>query len=147
VVVLDKARFPRDKTCGDGLTAQALRLYAQLGLDSAALCAEAEALDVDTAVLVGPNGRTVTLPLAAQLAVVAPRRALDAAFVMRLRSTDAELREGVAVRSVRDSPDAANVMIELDDGRGVEGALGSRGRRPLVECSPTRAPRRTDRSR
>ena len=33
VVVLDKATFPRDKCCGDGLTTLALRLGEQLGLD------------------------------------------------------------------------------------------------------------------
>ncbi|MDQ1465823.1 MAG: menaquinone-9 beta-reductase, partial [Actinomycetota bacterium] len=32
VVVLDSATFPRDKTCGDGLTAGALHLIERLGL-------------------------------------------------------------------------------------------------------------------
>src|SRR4051794_11395889 len=31
-VCVDKARFPRDKTCGDGLTTNALRLLEHLGL-------------------------------------------------------------------------------------------------------------------
>ena len=33
VLVVDKASFPRDKTCGDGLTTAALRLIEQLGVD------------------------------------------------------------------------------------------------------------------
>lgn len=33
VLVLDKSTFPRDKTCGDGLTAGCLRLLEALGLD------------------------------------------------------------------------------------------------------------------
>ena len=33
VVLCDKASFPRDKTCGDGLTTSALRLLERLGLD------------------------------------------------------------------------------------------------------------------
>src|SRR3974390_991034 len=33
VLVVDKAAFPRDKTCGDGLTARALRLLERFGLD------------------------------------------------------------------------------------------------------------------
>src|SRR5436190_21842086 len=37
VVVIDKARFPRDKCCGDGLTAEALRLLQHLGLDPSAV--------------------------------------------------------------------------------------------------------------
>ena len=32
VVVVDRAQFPRDKCCGDGLTAGALRHYEALGL-------------------------------------------------------------------------------------------------------------------
>src|SRR4051812_50076007 len=33
VVLLDKATFPRDKFCGDGLTTGALRVMEELGLD------------------------------------------------------------------------------------------------------------------
>ena len=33
VLVVDKAQFPRDKCCGDGLTTMALRLGKHLGLD------------------------------------------------------------------------------------------------------------------
>src|SRR4051812_49512186 len=32
VVLVDKARFPRDKCCGDGLTTGALRRFEALGL-------------------------------------------------------------------------------------------------------------------
>ncbi|MGH9226189.1 MAG: FAD-dependent oxidoreductase, partial [Acidimicrobiales bacterium] len=32
VVLVDKARFPRDKCCGDGLTVAALRELEELGL-------------------------------------------------------------------------------------------------------------------
>ena len=78
VTVLDKATFPRDKCCGDGLTTLALR--------------ELEALDftpahvedwqvVDGAVLRSPSGREVTVPLpagAGAFAAVTPRRQLDA---------------------------------------------------------------------
>ena len=44
-LVADKATFPRDKTCGDGLTAQALRLLER-----------AQAADLD---LVAIDGRSV----------------------------------------------------------------------------------------
>ena len=37
VVVVDKARFPRDKCCGDGLTTAALRLLETLGLEPASV--------------------------------------------------------------------------------------------------------------
>ena len=33
VIVIDKAFFPRDKCCGDGLTTGALRILDELGFD------------------------------------------------------------------------------------------------------------------
>src|SRR5262245_56080896 len=41
VLAVDKARFPRDKTCGDGLTTGALRRLEQLGVDVRALASYA----------------------------------------------------------------------------------------------------------
>src|SRR5438309_11392768 len=32
VLLLDRAEFPRDKTCGDGLTPRALRVLDQMGI-------------------------------------------------------------------------------------------------------------------
>src|SRR4051812_43602036 len=37
VLVVDKAAFPRDKTCGDGLTTAALRLLEDLEVDAPAV--------------------------------------------------------------------------------------------------------------
>ena len=37
VVLVDSARFPRDKVCGDGIAPHALDVYADLGVDPAAL--------------------------------------------------------------------------------------------------------------
>jgi flavin-dependent dehydrogenase len=37
VTLVDRARFPRDKTCGDGLTVAALRWLERLGLDPTAV--------------------------------------------------------------------------------------------------------------
>src|ERR1700735_1947152 len=37
VVVVDRATFPRDKCCGDGLTTGALRRLEHLGLDPSSL--------------------------------------------------------------------------------------------------------------
>ncbi|MDQ1521421.1 MAG: hypothetical protein QOI55_2494, partial [Actinomycetota bacterium] len=40
VVVCDKATFPRDKPCGDGLTTAALRLLEALGVRSEVLATD-----------------------------------------------------------------------------------------------------------
>jgi geranylgeranyl reductase family protein len=92
-VVLDKATFPRDKTCGDGLTTNALRLLERLGLGADEFRATSPVAVTET-VLVGPDGREVVLPMplgAGAHAAVVPRAALDAALVALAR------RRGVAI--------------------------------------------------
>ena len=78
-LVVDKARFPRDKTCGDGLTTGALRQLDTLGLDVRKLPSY---VSVRQTVIVGPDGREVSLPLPddGEHAGVVPRRELDAAL-------------------------------------------------------------------
>src|SRR3954466_2987835 len=60
VVVVDKARFPREKCCGDGLTAEALRLLEKLGLDPGSV---ASWQPVDDVVVRSPSGRLSAFPL------------------------------------------------------------------------------------
>jgi menaquinone-9 beta-reductase len=116
VLVVDKARFPRDKTCGDGLTAGALRRLRALGVDVTTLPSYAA---VHTAVLVAPHGRQVELPLGdhGSLAAVVARRELDAALVARARELGVTVREGVALTQL--ARDADRVDAELADGRHV----------------------------
>ena len=61
--LVDRARFPRDKCCGDGLTAGALRRYEALGLDPSAMPSWQA---VDDVMVRSPSGRTVRLPAAAR---------------------------------------------------------------------------------
>src|SRR4051794_28484975 len=80
VVLIDKARFPRDKCCGDGLTAGALRRLEALGLRPDAV---ASWQPVDDVWVRSPSGREVCFPLprgAGQYAAVARRIDLDAAL-------------------------------------------------------------------
>jgi geranylgeranyl reductase family protein len=112
VLVVDRARFPRDKTCGDGLTAGALRGFEQLGVDVRRLPSYAS---VRETVLVSPSGREVSLPLPSdgEFAGVAPRVELDDALVARARHEGAEVRDGVAVTAVHARDD--EVTVALDD--------------------------------
>jgi geranylgeranyl reductase family protein len=56
VALLDKARFPRDKACGDFIGPRGLQVLDDLGI------AEPPGLDVGDMIVVGPTGRRVTLP-------------------------------------------------------------------------------------
>jgi geranylgeranyl reductase family protein len=98
-LVVDKAGFPRDKTCGDGLTTGALRLLAGLGFDVRTLPSYAP---VTETVLVSPTGREVVVPLPADgaYAGVVPRVELDAALVDHARSRGVEVREHAGVLAI-----------------------------------------------
>lgn len=95
VCVIDKATFPRDKCCGDGLTTGALRLLQQLGLQPSTVASWKVCRDV---VLRSPSGRTVELQLPddGQFAAIASRMDLDAALVDHARQRGVLVREGVS---------------------------------------------------
>jgi menaquinone-9 beta-reductase len=117
VLVVDKAAFPRDKTCGDGLTTGALRHLERLGLDPGTVPSWTV---VDEIVIRDPAGREVTFPLPAdgtQHAAVARRAELDAALLDRARHAGAEVRDGHAATHVDpggvdpDQPDSVVVGV------------------------------------
>ena len=95
VVVADKASFPRDKCCGDGLTTLALRMLERIGFDPRPV---ASWQTVDSAWLRSPSGREVEVPLPrgrGQYAAVAARLQLDNELVKHARATGAEVRENL----------------------------------------------------
>ena len=111
-VVVDKARFPRDKCCGDGLTAGALRHLDDLGLKPADLSSWIEISDVE---LRAPNGRSRSFSLPAgdgTFAAVCRRRELDNALVELARCHGATVLEGHELRAV--SPSANRVVAHVD---------------------------------
>lgn len=101
VVCVDKATFPRDKTCGDGLTAHALRLLERLGVERDVFTRADPAVIAET-VLVSPSGRRVALPMPRDgvHAAVVTRRSLDAALVALARDRGVEVRDGHEVTHV-----------------------------------------------
>lgn len=118
VVVVDKATFPRDKCCGDGLTTLALRELEALGLQPAAVDGWR---NVDQATLRAPGGRTVTVPLpsdAGIYAAIAPRRQFDAALVDLARGRGIELVENRAVADVVES--SGGVVVTMTAGDRIE---------------------------
>jgi len=114
VVVVDRAAFPRDKICGDGLTTSALRELEALGLDPSAV---ASWIVVDDVLVRAPDGRRIVLPLPrgrGMFGAVARRADLDAALVDLARASGAEIRERTAVTGVAPIDDA--VAVTTDDG-------------------------------
>jgi menaquinone-9 beta-reductase len=110
VVVCDKATFPRDKTCGDGLTTSALRLLERLGLDPPSVPGWEP---VDEVVLRSPSGRVVELPLPTDglFAAVAPRAALDTALLQVAEDNGVEIRQGTAIEALVRTDDGITVTV------------------------------------
>ena len=124
VLLLDKARFPRDKPCGDGIAAEALDVLAGLGVTGVTDGYS----PVERLRLVGPGGAAMDRPLARPAHTV-PRRVFDA------RLLDAALRAGVefrhhTVRELRQSAEQVTIDGHLTAGTviGADGA-GSTVRR------------------
>ena len=111
VVAIDRAEFPRDKTCGDGLTTLALRELDSLGLCPSRIDSW---IEVERAHLHSPRGRTVSLPLpngSGQFAAVARRAELDAALVELARDRYVELRHGTSLTAARMHREGVEVHI------------------------------------
>jgi len=122
VVLLDKASFPRDKCCGDGLTTGALRRYEALGLRPGDV---ASWQPVDDVHVRSPSGREVRFPLprdAGSYAAVARRIDLDAAFLEVARRDGVDVHEGCAVRGAEATTGDDRVVLDVEGGgvRSVE---------------------------
>jgi geranylgeranyl reductase family protein len=112
VTVVDKAMFPRDKCCGDGLTTLALRELDDLGLDPAAV---PNWCTVEAAWLRSPSGREVRVPLPTGQGIYAattPRVELDAALVDLASAAGVEVVQGHAVTALH--LDADSVVVDVE---------------------------------
>ena len=112
VVVVDKATFPRDKICGDGLTTGALRLLEELGLGPETVPSWQVVEDV---VVRSPSGREATFPLprgAGQYAAVARRTELDAALLDVVRAAGVPVHDGHGVTAAEERTD--RVVLEVE---------------------------------
>lgn len=111
VTLVDKARFPRDKCCGDGLTTLALRHLETLGLDPSRM---SNWFDVDGAWLRSPSGREVFVPLPSdgRYAAVVPRLDLDDALVERARSVGVDVIEGVSFTGLVQREQTVDVVFD-----------------------------------
>jgi len=114
VTLLDKATFPRDKFCGDGLTADALRRLAELGLAPEAVASWHEITEVR---IRSPHGRTVPFDLprgGAMFAAVARRMDLDAALVDLARAAGVDVREGHRLIGADQHSDRVTLRLETE---------------------------------
>jgi geranylgeranyl reductase family protein len=103
VLLLDRARFPRDKPCGGGVTGRAARLLP-FSIDPVV---EDTVTSVRMRLRYGP---WVERGDGAPLVLMTQRIRLDAYLVERAIAAGAELRDGVKVTAVATEPDGAEVV-------------------------------------
>ncbi len=94
VMLVDRARFPRDKVCGGCLQPAALRALEVGGLGG--LVERRGAVPLRAMMLHAAGGGAARVPLEGGVAI--SRRALDLALVEAAADVGAELREGVRAR-------------------------------------------------
>lgn len=121
VMLVDRAPSGRDKCCGDGLTALALRELESLALQPERL---GSWMSVTAACVRTPRGHVMRLPLpskSGQFAAVCRRMELDTALVERAEASGAEVRFGVGFESFEDSGErGSTARVLLTDGTSVQ---------------------------
>lgn len=114
VLLIDKASFPRDKFCGDGLTTLCLRELEKMNFSPTNVPSFTA---VDGAVLHSPSGIRHDIPLPdgpGLYAAVARREELDAALVDHAVAAGATTRFSTKVTSI--APQHDSITLTADDG-------------------------------
>jgi menaquinone-9 beta-reductase len=143
LVCLDRARFPREKPCGGGLTG-----HARTALDGLGLGVRVPAVPCRVGEIVfGTASRTVTLERPVD---IIRRAEFDADLVRQAREIGIEIVEGESVTGHRVEPEPARARVTVTTSRGrtlearvlvaADGA-GSRIRQTLVVGDPHAPPR------
>jgi menaquinone-9 beta-reductase len=112
VTLVDRARFPRDKVCGDGITTGALRLLEGLGLEPGRVASWHR---VDEVVVRGPAGPEATFPLPrgrGTYAAVARRADLDAALLAEASAAGVNVLDGHACVGAGEHEDHVTIRVD-----------------------------------
>jgi geranylgeranyl reductase family protein len=134
VLLVDEARFPRDKICGEGVSPEAWRLLDLLGAASAVRALAPWPLRGMT--LVSPDGTAFRGDYAARTGFAVRRCRLDHALLTCARRAGVEVREHTAARRlILAAGRVEGVVVEGEAGVEVVRArlvIGADGRRSLV---------------
>jgi geranylgeranyl reductase family protein len=122
VVVVDRATFPRDKICGDGLTPRAVGVLKTLGLET--WIRDMGFLPLREYRCVSSRGETITTAVPSlngrpDCAYVIPRRELDLRLVETARAAGAVVREGTHALHVERLAGAGAVVTVRNPGEAI----------------------------
>lgn len=132
VLLLDEARFPRDKVCGEAVSPGAWRRLEAAGLAPALRNAGAHPLAGMR--LVAPDGTAFEGRYGGGSAFgfALPRRVLDKILLDRARAAGVEVREGARVTGLERDADAVTGVRVGDHVLRARLVIGADGRRSLV---------------
>lgn len=122
VALVDRARFPRDKSCGDGISPTAVELLDSLGVPEVL----AGARRIDRLRIVAPDGGTVEGQVGAEGCVL-PRETFDARLVDAAAARGATLVHE-RVRGIEQRDD----RVVLDGGLAARVVVGADGANSIV---------------
>jgi geranylgeranyl reductase family protein len=116
VLVCEKKQFPREKTCGDGLTPRAIKMLERMGLGN-----ELASWERVKGLRAHGGGRTLDLSFRqlddwCDYGLVKPRRDLDRLVLERAEVAGAKVLMGAEVRSPRFSGDVCTGLVARRDG-------------------------------
>ncbi len=118
VIVLEKAVFPRDKTCGDGIGPRAISMLTTLGVAHEHLFSCHQQLD--GVILSSPSRCSIKIRTREDPEIgkgyVVPRKTFDALLIQEVRRRGVVVREGFYVTHVDPLPRAV-LVHGLQDGR------------------------------
>jgi menaquinone-9 beta-reductase len=110
VTLLERARFPRDKVCGDGCTPRTVMMLGRLGLSE---LRESAGAPVNRLYATSPGGVVLDAEIPSHIfggeACSIPRAVLDERLVQNAVRAGARLREGVQVESIDFAPEGVTV--------------------------------------
>jgi geranylgeranyl reductase family protein len=119
VLLVDRAEFPRDKTCGDGLTPRALRVLETMRLLDEV---RANGCPIQAYEVVAPNGRATTAPIKGEhQALVVPRLTLDTIILKRAIASGASFEPNTNVSRLE--PTETGARVHTADGGQFEGKV------------------------
>lgn len=136
VIALEKARFPREKVCGDGLTPRAVRELRLMGVETP----ESEGWLRNKGLRMIGGGHRLEFPWHQtpsfpDYGLSLPRAAFDRILAEHARRSGTDIREGVAVtEAVRDERTGrvVGVRARATDGKGRKTGPEQEFRAPLV---------------
>jgi menaquinone-9 beta-reductase len=126
VLLLERARFPRDKPCSEYLSPESTRVLDRLGRGVVDAVAAASPARLRGMKVVAPSGAAMIGRFGGRTSFALPRTRFDAILLDAARAAGAEVREGVKVEELVYDHGAVAGVVARDAGYGMRDAYRAR---------------------